>query len=276
MAFLNGNLYLCSKQFRMIIHFEKYQGTGNDFVMLNNLDGRYDGLSIGQIVKMCDRRFGIGADGLIKIDRHPELDFEMDYYNSDGSKSFCGNGARCAVAFAGTLGVDVRETRFLAIDGEHKATLSKGSICLDMSPVLSVNQIDGDYILNTGSPHFVRYVKDLNTADIVHTGKDIRYSEPFKAEGINVNLVQEIADDSIRILTYERGVEDETYSCGTGATACAISFGLKHGVIGKNSIFVKVKGGDLKVEFEQHEDHSFNNVRLIGPAEFVFKGEIDV
>jgi diaminopimelate epimerase len=260
----------------MVIHFEKYQGTGNDFVMLNNLDGRYDGLTIEQIAKLCDRRFGIGADGLIKIDKHASLDFEMDYYNSDGSKSFCGNGARCAVAFAGTLGIDVTSTRFRAIDGEHQAISDNKSICLNMNDVISVDQIDRDYILNTGSPHFVRYVDDLSTEDIVSTGKQVRYSESFKKDGINVNLVEEVNNDTIRILTYERGVEDETLSCGTGATACAITYGLKHGSLGKNSVQVKVKGGDLMVEFDKKEDGSYSNVKLIGPAVLVFKGEIDV
>lgn len=260
----------------MIIHFEKYQGTGNDFIMLDNLDGKYDGLTIEQIAKACDRRFGIGADGLIKIDRHESLDFEMDYYNSDGSKSFCGNGARCAVAFAGSLGIDVSSTKFMAIDGEHHATFKSESICLDMLPVESVNQSDRDYILNTGSPHFVRYVNELSAENIVDVGRQIRYSEPFKKDGINVNLVQELADHSIRILTYERGVEDETLSCGTGATACAITFGLKYGMLGKNSVQVQVKGGILNVEFEQLADGTFKNVKLIGPAEFVFKGEMDV
>jgi diaminopimelate epimerase len=260
----------------MIIQFEKYQGTGNDFVMLNNLDGGYDRLTIDQIIKICDRRYGVGADGLIKIDRHPDLDFEMDYYNSDGSKSFCGNGARCAVTFAGTLGIDVSETQFMAIDGIHQAIKNGESVYLNMTPLSIVNQIDSDYILNTGSPHFVRYVNDLSKEDIVLVGKGIRYSEPYKKEGINVNLVEEISDHAIRILTYERGVEDETFSCGTGATACAITFGLKHGAIGKHTIDVHVKGGDLKVEFDQQIDKTFTNIRLIGPAEFVFKGEIDV
>lgn len=276
MAFLIGNFYLCSKQFRMIIHFEKYQGTGNDFVMLNNLDGRYDGLTIQQIVMICDRRFGVGADGLIKIDKHADLDFEMDYYNSDGSKSFCGNGARCAVTFAGTLGVDVSSTRFMAIDGEHTAALSGECVCLDMLPVDSVYQLDKDFVLNTGSPHYVRYVNDLSVENVVEVGKDIRYSEPYKKEGINVNLVEELTDHSIRILTYERGVEDETLSCGTGATACALTLGLKHGALGLKAVDVKVKGGELRVEFEQLPDGNFRNVKLIGPAAYVFKGEMNV
>jgi len=200
----------------------------------------------------------------------------MDYYNSDGSKSFCGNGARCAVAYAGTLGKDVSFTRFMAIDGEHTAASSGESICLDMLPVNSVNQIDSDFILNTGSPHFVRYVADLASENIVEFGKQIRYSDSYLAEGINVNLAEEITDHAIRVLTYERGVEDETYSCGTGATACALIFGIKHGLTGMNSVDVQVKGGKLRVEFEQLVDGTFVHVRLIGPAVFVFKGEMHV
>ena len=260
----------------MLIHFQKYQGTGNDFVMLDNLNGQYNDLSIAQIVQICDRRFGVGADGLIKINTHNSLDFEIDYYNSDGSKSFCGNGARCSVAFAKTLGIDVNNTRFSAIDGEHSAQMKDETVTLDMLPVNTVNQNYKSFELNTGSPHYVRFVKDLGNENIVSEGRRIRYSEPYKKEGINVNLVEAIDANSIKIATYERGVEDETLSCGTGATACALVVGFSENRIGKNEIAVHVKGGNLKVDFEYHGNGAFTNIKLIGPAVFVFKGEINV
>jgi len=260
----------------MIIHFEKYQGTGNDFVMLDNLSGQYDALSIEQIEQLCDRRFGVGADGLIKINRHPNYDFEVDYYNSDGSKSFCGNGARCAVKFAATLGLTVNECRFLGIDGEHKAYLKNGLIYLDMLPVGSVEPYQDAYVLHTGSPHFVKFTKDLSAENICEYGKAIRYSDAFRKEGINVNLVKQQGLDSIQIETYERGVENETLSCGTGATACALVLATLENRIGDYEINVAVKGGDLKVAFSYLGNNSFENIQLIGPAECVFKGTMNV
>lgn len=260
----------------MKVRFEKYQGTGNDFIMLDNLNGKYDNLSLAQIQLLCDRRFGIGADGLIKINAKKDLDFEVVYYNSDGSKSFCGNGARCAVAFAESLGINVSDTTFLAIDGVHKAQKKNEMIALDMSPVNVVNQIDNDFILNTGSPHYVRFVSDLNKENIAKTGSEIRYSETYAKEGINVNLVEQISENNITILTYERGVEDETLSCGTGATACALVVGIKNAKTGKNTINVHVKGGELTVAFNYDGKGGFTNIQLIGPATYVFKGEIDV
>jgi len=174
----------------MKIYFSKYQGTGNDFVMLDNLNGDYDGLTIEQIQKACDRRFGIGADGLIKINRSDIADFEVDYYNSDGSKSFCGNGARSAVAFAETLGINVQNTTFDAIDGLHNASKTSEIVALEMKDVTSIEKLDSDYILNTGSPHYIQFIEDIQSKDIVQFGKEIRYSDRFKTDGINVNLVQ--------------------------------------------------------------------------------------
>lgn len=260
----------------MKIHFEKYQGTGNDFVMLDNLNGQYNDLSIVEIQKICDRRFGVGADGLIKINAYPSLDFEVDYYNSDGSKSFCGNGARCAVAFAETLGIDVVNTRFMAIDGEHSAQKTTDIVALDMKPVNVVNRMKDNFVLNTGSPHFVHFVEDLKSSDVVQMGREIRYSNTFRAEGINVNLVEQLAENSIKIRTYERGVEDETLSCGTGATACALIVGMLSENPGKNNIEVEVEGGKLSVSFEYLGDGVFTDIKLIGPATFVFKGEMNV
>jgi diaminopimelate epimerase len=260
----------------MKILFYKYQGTGNDFVMLDNLNGNYDDLSIDQIQKLCDRRFGVGADGLIKINKHKQLDFEMDYYNSDGSKSFCGNGARCAVAFAAELGIDVKETRFLAIDGPHSAFKIGDQIRLEMSDVDGIEEWNDAYIVNTGSPHFIKGVDNLNDRDIVSFGKEIRYSEPFIKDGINVNLIERTGRNDIRIATYERGVEDETLSCGTGATACALVCSHLLEEFGEQYIRVKVKGGELLVGFCRQRDGSFDHVTLSGPAVFVFKGEVHV
>ena len=260
----------------MKIHFEKYQGTGNDFVMLDNLNGQYNSLTIQDIQFICDRRFGVGADGLIKINTHPSFDFEVDYYNSDGSKSFCGNGARCAVAFAESLGVIKTNARFIAIDGVHQAIKNSQTIALDMLPVNIVNQVDESFILDTGSPHYVRFVKNVNEVDVLAFGREIRYSDRFKKEGINVNIIEEMSENSIKIRTYERGVEDETLSCGTGATACALVVGLKDAILGKRLINVDVLGGKLSVSYENLGNGNFSNIQLIGPGKFVFKGEINV
>lgn len=259
----------------MTITFSKYQGTGNDFIMLDNRSGRYDNLSLNTIRTLCNRRFGIGADGLIKINAHPTLEFEVDYYNADGSKSFCGNGARCAVQFCQFLGMDVAHPRFMAIDGEHEARIEKDLICLGMADVMQVENFTDDYTLDTGSPHYVRFVDQLATADMVQIGRDVRYSEAFAEKGINVNLVEEIADKHIRIRTYERGVEDETLSCGTGATACAMVYAMRHGLTGEQHIIVEVEGGTLEVAFNRSENNQFTHVWLIGPAEKVFEGGID-
>jgi len=259
----------------MKIHFSKYQGTGNNFVMINNLSGNYNDLSIEQIQVICNRRFGIGADGLIKINASKNLAFEMDYYNADGSKSFCGNGARCAVEFASTLGINTENVSFEAIDGEHFATRSHQEIRVKMKDV-SFIESDGDaFVVQTGSPHYVQFQSLQAITDIVEFGKNIRYSEKYKLEGINVNLVQVLTGDSITIETYERGVEDETLSCGTGATACALvqDFLASEEL---SRVNVRVKGGDLAVEFKRVGLGRYEEIFLIGPAKFVFSGTIDV
>lgn len=260
----------------MKISFSKYQGTGNDFIMLDNLNGQYDHLSIKQIQFMCDRRFGIGADGLIKINAHDTLDFEVDYYNSDGSKSFCGNGARCSVAFAESLGIPVQETVFLGIDGIHKALKNKEIISLEMGDVTNLEMRKKDYIIHTGSPHYVHFVSDITLIDVVEFGKEIRYSPEFNREGINVNVVEIIGSNELMVNTYERGVEDETFSCGTGVTACVLAFADQTEMFGNHMVLVKVKGGELNVSFSQTEKGVFTNIQLIGPGEFVYSGEIDV
>ncbi|MDR0802595.1 diaminopimelate epimerase [Fluviicola sp.] len=259
----------------MNLHFVKYQGTGNDFIMIDNRSGEWNKLAISDIQKLCDRRFGIGADGLIKISSTEGYDFEMDYYNSDGSKSFCGNGARCSVAFAHELGILTNPVKFMAIDGIHEAVKSNGLISLKMNDVSSICTSGEDYILNTGSPHFIHFADDVSDFDIVAYGKEIRYSERYQQEGINVNVVHQMDAASFEIRTYERGVEDETLSCGTGVTAAALAFGEKNGISGEFEYKVKSQGGELSVKFTRNSK-GFSDVWLIGPAVSVFKGNLNV
>lgn len=260
----------------MHIQFYKYQGTGNDFVMIDNRSGRYDSLTIEQISILCDRKFGIGADGLIKINSSESSDFEMDYYNSDGSKSFCGNGARCSVAFAHFLGQISTQTQFLAIDGIHEATIEDGEISLAMLDVDSIDAIQSDFVLHTGSPHYIRFVNSIHQVDVLQQGREIRYSDAFNTEGINVNFIEKISENSIWVRTYERGVENETLSCGTGVTAAALAFASVENRSGNQLIHIETLGGKLSVSFEMTENNQFKNIRLIGPGTFVFQGEIHV
>lgn len=260
----------------MNIKFTKYQGAGNDFIMIDNMKGEYNHLSIGQIIQLCNRRFGIGADGLIKLNHHEDFDFEVDYYNADGTKSFCGNGARCSTMFAKSLSLfNGNKTNFNAIDGKHSAEIiGQNVVRLKMNDVNSINKTsDNTFTLNTGSPHFIRFVKKIGDLDIFQYGREIRYSEAFRKEGINVNLVAEVGQNNIEIATYERGVENETLSCGTGITAAALAFGFKNKRKGQNSIQVRAKGGDLSVDFKYNEE-IFSDIYLIGPATEVFQGNI--
>ena len=252
--------------------FYKYQGTGNDFVMIDNRLGEWDDLSIENIQKLCDRRFGIGADGLIKINSAEGVDFEVDYYNSDGSKSFCGNGARCSVAFAHFLDMIEDKTTFTAIDGIHEAEIKNGIVKLKMGDVNNINTDGNDFVLNTGSPHYVKYVEMLKNYNVYKTGNEIRNSETYKKEGINVNFVEKLSDKELFVRTYERGVEDETYSCGTGVTAVALTF-MKNN--NQTFVGVKVMGGQLKV-YAEKDGEGFKNIWLEGPAVQVFKGDINL
>lgn len=258
----------------MNLEFDKYQGTGNDFVMLDNRDGKYDAITLDQIRFLCSRKLGIGADGLIKINRHERLDFSVDYYNADGSQSFCGNGARCSVAFAHSLGMIGEHTRFEAIDGEHNATVNiDGKIKLEMLPVGRLFIDNDDFIIDTGSPHFIRFIEATNPVDIVKFGKEIRYSERFVEDGINVNTVVELGPKNIHVATYERGVEDETLSCGTGVTACALAYMRRHDL--QDEISVSTKGGKLSVKAVRNGE-GFEQIWLIGPAKKVFHGKIEI
>ncbi|WP_276876832.1 diaminopimelate epimerase [Chryseobacterium joostei] len=254
------------------MEFYKYQGTGNDFVMVDNRDLQFP-KDKNIIEKLCDRRFGIGADGLILLENDPDYDFKMVYYNSDGGEStMCGNGGRCLVAFAFFLDVFEDKCKFIAIDGEHDAEIHNGIIKLKMIDVNTISHDGNDSVLNTGSPHYVKYVENLKDYDVYTEGHGIRNSENYKEKGINVNFVEKISDNEIFVRTYERGVEDETYSCGTGVTASALTFLQKDNL---TSVKVKTLGGNLKVYAEKSGD-SFCNIWLEGPSKQVFKGKVDI
>ena len=257
----------------MDIPFDKYQGTGNDFILIDQRKKKYLTRRNTKVIRqMCDRNFGIGADGLILLQNKKGYDFEMVYFNSDGNESsMCGNGGRCITAFAHKLGVFEKKTYFLAIDGPHEAKVKrKNWVELKMSDVEKVAMNKDHFVLDTGSPHYVTFVKKSNKIDVKKEGSAIRYSKPFKKEGINVNFVEKLKD-GIKVATYERGVENETLSCGTGVTAAAIAFVSKQKKGSKFKIPIESKGGNLEIKLEK-EGKAFNNIWLCGPATFVFKG----
>jgi diaminopimelate epimerase len=261
----------------MLIKFHKYQGTGNDFIILDNRNHDYDHITNDQVRRLCARRLGIGADGLMLLNEKKGYDFEMKYYNADGAESsMCGNGGRCIVKFVYNLGIHKNEYRFLAVDGEHLAEIdTDGTVSLKMIDVSNIKKLrGGDFVLNTGSPHYIKPVSDVMNLDVYKKGRDIRYSKEFETEGINVNFVEQAEDDKIIVRTYERGVEDETYSCGTGVTAAALIF--YHNETGFNDVEVKTLGGTLTVEFDRHDDDHYTNIWLCGPAEKTFEGVVDI
>jgi len=253
------------------LNFTKYQGTGNDFIMIDNRMAVVDPNNHTLIIKLCDRKFGIGADGLILIQNHPEYDFEMIYFNADASQSMCGNGSRCAVHFARQLKLIGNSCRFLAIDGPHEATIKGDIVKLKMGDVGKVDKIKEDYFVNTGSPHYVRLVDDIHSFPVFEEGKFIRNSERYKKEGTNVNFVELRQDNEIFVRTYERGVENETLSCGTGVTACSLAVSLTGY---RSPVKVSTLGGDLEVSFEKQPDNAFKQVYLSGPAQEVFQGTV--
>lgn len=264
----------------MEIPFFKYQGTGNDFVIIDNrTKTRLDRTNHALIQKLCDRRFGVGADGLMLLQNKDGFDFEMVYFNADGYEgSMCGNGGRCIVAFAHFLDAIGDSCRFIAVDGPHEAkVLANGWIELKMVDVATIEQGQDYFYLNTGSPHYVTFSTDVARLDVVAEGRRIRYSNRFKAEGTNVNFVQSL-ENGIAVATYERGVEDETLSCGTGVTAAALANYLqteKTENQGPQQIDILAKGGELMVKFEV-EETGFKNIWLCGPATQVFHGKIAI
>lgn len=257
----------------MTIHFHKYQGTGNDFVLIDDRTNTFP-VSQSLVSWLCHRRFGIGADGLILLQNHPSYNFRMVYFNADGKEgSLCGNGGRCAVQFAHDLGIVPERATFEAADGSHEAYVHHKLIHLKMADVNQVAQHPDYFFLHTGSPHYVTFVEDAQAIDVVSRGKSIRYGEPFGSTGgTNVNFVQVTAPDTLFVRTYERGVEDETFSCGTGVTACAIAASFRHL---ESPVYIQTPGGKLQVSFTRQPDGSFTDVWLIGPAEKVFAGEVD-
>ncbi|MFK7925928.1 MAG: diaminopimelate epimerase [Bacteroidia bacterium] len=258
----------------MKLSFYKYQATGNDFVMIDDREGLWaERLSQANIAALCHRRFGIGADGLILLQAHEQYHFRMQYYNADGGEStMCGNGGRCLVAFARDLGIDAQIYSFEAIDGLHHASIDEALVELQMTTPKGFRQTDdGQFFLDTGSPHYVGFY-DTAVAElpVLEEGKRIRYSQAFAPGGTNVNFVNVLTDSELSVRTYERGVEDETYSCGTGVTACAIvHLHNTHRKVGE--IELDTPGGKLKVRLDEQGD-----VFLTGPAERVFAGRVSL
>ncbi|AWX43020.1 Diaminopimelate epimerase [Flagellimonas maritima] len=256
----------------MVLQFFKYQGTGNDFVILDNRQESFPKNNTKLIAKLCDRRFGIGGDGLILLENDNMSDFKMVYFNADGAESsMCGNGGRCMVAFSKYLGIIKHETTFMAIDGLHKATIKGDIVTLKMGDVKEVKKKAMYSFLDTGSPHHVQLVNNLNKFDVQKEGAKLRYGLYGKS-GSNINFVEQLDDNSFEVRTYERGVEDETLSCGTGVTAVAIAM-HNNGKTTSDLIKINTLGGNLEINFEKKDD-SYINIFLKGPAKQVYKGEI--
>ena len=259
----------------MEVKFSKYQGTGNDFILIDN---RKQNIQLDQptVAQLCNRKFGIGADGLMLLELAPGADYRMVYFNSDGNLStLCGNGSRCMAAFAHQLQVIGKQAKFLAADGMHDIQINNDtSISLKMGDIRHVERGEDYFFLNTGSPHYVKVVEDVQNIDVVAEGRSIRYNERFREEGTNVNFIS-VKEDQLFIRTYERGVEDETLSCGTGATACAIVAALT-GLAGRNQCELNTMGGLLKVSYEKVLESNFYNIWLTGPAVEVFTGIVQI
>ncbi len=258
-----------------MINFYKYHGAGNDFILIDNISGELNNLSDYKIQKFCHRNFGIGADGLMVLKHHKKFDFEMEYYNSDGSGgTMCGNGGRCIVAFAKKLGIINSYTKFIASDGVHEAFIDENNIVkLKMSDVNELIKLKNGYTSYTGSPHYIRFEDNIKNIDVYSEGKKIRNSPTYKEEGINVNFVKIEDKNTISIRTFERGVENETLACGTGSVAAALCFAnINNDTSGE--YVIKARGGTLKVSFE-FTNNIFTNIWLEGPTAFVFEGNID-
>lgn len=259
----------------MNLSFYKYQGAGNDFIIIDNRDTVFPIKNSHIIKELCDRKFGIGADGLILLEKSTLTDFKMKYYNADGNEStMCGNGGRCIVAFAKKLNIISEETSFEAIDGIHYATIEDELINLQMIDVNEVEHFPKHYFVNSGSPHHIIVTTQVKNCNVVSQGRLIRYGAPYFEQGSNVNFVEKVDDTHFKLRTYERGVEDETLACGTGATAVAIAM-FDAQMTDKQKIVIETLGGNLEVSFKK-ENSSYTNVFLKGPATFVFKGTITI
>lgn len=260
-----------------MIHFYKYQGAGNDFILVDNRDNSINHHNPKLIAHLCDRRFGIGGDGMMFLQNLEGYDFEMVYYNADGQpSSMCGNGGRCIVAFAKYLGIIDTETNFLAVDGPHYAKISESGdwVSLQMIDVDTVNRDADAYVLNTGSPHYITLAEDLKGKDVYTEGHAIRNNDTYRKEGININFVEPTTDGYF-VRTYERGVEDETYACGTGVTAVALAMAKHNHQIGHINTPIKVLGGNLNIRFD-YNGQKFSSIFLEGPAVKVFEGEVEI
>lgn len=259
----------------MKLSFYKYQGAGNDFVMIDDRNKNFP-IQTQWIERLCDRHFGIGADGLILLQKDDKTDFRMVYFNADGNESsMCGNGGRCIVRFAQDLNLIENETTFIATDGLHQAVIKQERIELKMSDVASIQQFDDHLFLNTGSPHHIEFVDNLAEINVKEKGAKIRYGAPYFEAGSNVNFVQKTAENHFKIRTYERGVEDETLACGTGVTAAAIAANELN-LLSRNEVTLETLGGMLSVRFQQNDEGNYENIWLSGPAIKVFKGEIEI
>lgn len=259
----------------MNLTFYKYQGTGNDFVMIDNRNLSFPKDDAKLINRLCDRRFGVGADGLILLEPSKDCDFKMIYFNADGNEgSMCGNGGRCLVAFANQLNIIESETTFDAIDGLHYATIEDGIVSLKMIDIDTIENYENHSFLNTGSPHHICFSNDVKNIDVNKEGAKIRFGSPYFNEGTNVNFVEQLNKNSFKVRTYERGVENETLACGTGVTAVALA---AHNLRKTDTTTVKIDvlGGQLEVSFTE-DNGSYNNIFLKGPSEFVFKGVISI
>lgn len=255
----------------MTLKFYKYQGTGNDFIMIDNREKLFKN-DTKLIAFLCDRKFGIGADGLILLEHSEDAedDFKMVYFNSDGNEStMCGNGGRCLVKFAQFLEIIEDKATFTAIDGKHHASIDRHLVSLQMQDVYEIKNVDDTYFLNTGSPHHISFVENVDQLHVKEEGAKIRYNETYKEEGVNVNFVTP-QEDYLQVRTYERGVEDETLSCGTGVTAVAIA-AHRSKLILDHKIAIVAQGGSLSVSFDESEGN-YTNVWLTGPAQYVFEG----
>lgn len=259
----------------MKLEFYKYQGTGNDFVVIDNRANLFDKQNVNLIKTLCDRKFGIGADGLLLLEKSTKHDFKMIYFNADGNEgSMCGNGGRCIVAFAKKINIFDRNTVFDAVDGLHHASIENDIVNLQMNDVESILERESHLFLNTGSPHHVTFGNNIDNLDVKSLGATIRYGKPYNTEGTNVNFAQQVNMNTFKVRTYERGVEDETLSCGTGVTAVAIS-AYQAGKTKSNNITLNTLGGNLQVSFSKTND-SYKNVFLKGTTTMVFNGFIEI